>query len=233
MLTLDALTVTYPDFIGRYSLSVPTGALCAVIGPSGGGKTTMLHAIAGFEPVTAGKVRFGGADLTAAPPSRRPVSILFQDHNLFPHLTAARNVALGVKPSLDLDEAEQAFVGEALRHVDLADEAGRLPGELSGGQRQRVALARALVMRRPLLLLDEPFGALDPGLRKAMIALTDRLRRENGLTVLMTIHTPADIATVADQVVFVADGAVQDVGPPLDLLRAGRSAAMDAFLGNR
>jgi thiamine transport system ATP-binding protein len=232
MLKLDNLTVTYPDFVGRYTLAVPAGALCAVIGPSGGGKTTMLHAIAGFEPVTAGRVTLADQDLTALPPGARPVSLLFQDHNLFPHLSAARNVGLGLKPSLKLDAEDAARVRHALASVDLTDAHDRLPGELSGGQRQRVALARALVMRRPLLLLDEPFGALDPGLRRSMIALTDRLRRDNGLTVLMTIHTPADIAATADMVAFVAEGAVRDVGPPQALLTAGRSPAMDAFLGN-
>ncbi len=160
------------------------------------------------------------------------MSILFQDNNLFPHLTAAANVGLGLKPSLRLDAADRERVGEALAAVDLADEAQRLPGELSGGQRQRVALARALAMRRPLLLLDEPFGALDPGLRAAMIALTDRLRRAHGLTVLMTIHTPGDVAHAADLVAFVTEGRVQDAGPPGDLLRAGRSREMDAFLGS-
>ncbi len=232
MLTLDHLTVTYPDFTGRYTLAVPKGAMCAVIGPSGGGKTTMLHAIAGFEPLVAGAVHFNGQDLTQLDPAARPCSLLFQDHNLFPHLTAAQNVALGLRPNLSLSADEHVTVAEALAAVDLGDEATRLPGELSGGQRQRVALARALAMRRPLLLLDEPFGALDPGLRKAMIALTDTLRRAHGLTVLMTIHTPADIALVADMVAFVADGVVQDVGAPADLLHAGRSAAIGSFLGH-
>jgi thiamine transport system ATP-binding protein len=231
MLELDKLTVSYPDFTGRYSLTVPTGRLCAVIGPSGGGKTTMLHAIAGFEPVVSGSLSFAGVSLNGLAPAARPCSLLFQEHNLFPHLSAQDNVALGLKPSLSLNQSDRDTIAAALSAVDLADEARRLPGELSGGQRQRVALARALVMRRPLLLLDEPFGALDPGLRKAMITLTNDLRRTHGLTVLMTIHTPGDIAAVADFVAFVADGMVQDSGPPRDMLRPGRSAALDAFMG--
>ncbi len=231
MLELDALSVRYPEFAGCYTLTVPKGGLCAVIGPSGGGKTTMLHAIAGFEPVVGGALRFDGGSLTGLTPAERPCSLLFQDHNLFPHLTAAQNVGLGLQPGLRLSASEHAAVADALAAVDLDGEAGRLPGELSGGQRQRVALARALVMRRPLLLLDEPFGALDPGLRKTMIALADRLRRQHGLTVLMTIHTPSDIAHAADLVAFVADGAVQDFGPPGALLKAGRSAAIDTFMG--
>ncbi len=231
MLELDALTIRYPDFTGRYTLSVPKGALCAVIGPSGGGKTTMLHAIAGFEPVIGGTTCFDGRNLETLPPALRPCSLLFQDHNLFPHLSASQNVALGLKPDLSLSETEHGMVAEALASVDLEDETRRLPGELSGGQRQRVALARALVMRRPLLLLDEPFGALDPGLRKSMITLTDRLRRQHGLTVLMTIHTPSDITHVADLVAFVAEGVVQSAGPPNEILKAGFSPAIDAFMG--
>jgi thiamine transport system ATP-binding protein len=231
MLVLEDFTVAYPDFTGRYSLSVEQGALCAVIGPSGGGKTTMLHAVAGFEPVTAGRVSFAGVDITAAPPAERPVTLLFQDHNLFGHLSAFDNVALGLSPALRLDEAQRAAVRDALAAVDLAREGARRPGELSGGQRQRVALARALVMRRPLLLLDEPFGALDPGLRKAMIRLTDDLRRAHGLTVLMTIHTPDDIAAAADQVAFIAGGEVRLSGPARAVLTPGADAAVDAFLG--
>ncbi len=231
MLEIDDLTVRYPDFTGRYSLRVEKGALCAVIGPSGGGKTTLLHAIAGFEPVTGGRLAFEGHSLLGLPPAARPVTLLFQDHNLFPHLSAFDNVALGVSPGLMLDQAARGAVSEALAAVDLAEEAPRRPGELSGGQRQRVALARALVMRRPLLLLDEPFAALDPGLRKAMIALTDRLRRAHGLTVLMTLHTPLDVLGVADQVAFVAEGGVRDEGPAETMLRPGRSAELDAFLG--
>lgn len=231
MLELDNLTVRYPDFTGRYTLLVPAGALCAVIGPSGGGKTTMLHAIAGFEPVSAGRVSFDGIDLTGLEPAQRPVTILFQDHNLFPHLSAFDNVALGVDPGLRLSADQRRGVDSALLAVDLAGMASRLPGDLSGGQRQRVALARALVMRRPLLLLDEPFAALDPGLRKDMIGLTDRLRRAHGLTVLMTIHTPADMMRVADIVAFVTDGEVRDQGAPDALLRSGRSLELDSFLG--
>jgi thiamine transport system ATP-binding protein len=231
MLELNALTVHYPDFTGCYSLTVPRGALCAVIGPSGGGKTTMLHAIAGFEPVSGGTLSFAGRNLLPLPPAGRPCSLLFQDNNLFPHLTAEQNVGLGLKPGLSLSASERTAVAQALAAVELSDEAARRPGELSGGQRQRVALARALVMRRPLLLLDEPFGALDPGLRKAMINLTDRLRREHDLTVIMTIHTPADIAGAADLVAFVADGEVQHMAPPAALLRPGHSSALDAFMG--
>lgn len=230
-LVLDQLTVTYPDFTGDYSATIATGAVAAVVGPSGGGKTTLLHAIAGFEPVTAGRVSLNGRDLTGLAPGDRPVAILFQDNNLFAHLSARANVGLGLRPGLRLGPAEWAQVDAALMAVELGAEAERRPAELSGGQRQRVALARALVMARPLLLLDEPFGALDPGLRKGMIRLVERLARQRGLTVLMTIHTPEDIRAIADQVLFVADGRIADQGAPDEVLRPARSPGMAAFLG--
>jgi thiamine transport system ATP-binding protein len=230
-LTVARLTVRYPDFTGVYDLSVPAGAIVAVIGPSGGGKTTLLHAIAGFEPVHGGSLTFDGQNLTPVPPGERPVFLLFQDNNLLPNLTAADNVGLALSPSLRLSRIQRDEVSAALASVDLAGADARFPGELSGGQRQRVALARALVARRPLLLLDEPFGALDPGLRRQMVALTARLARERGLTVLMTIHTPEDARAHADHVAFIADGHVADCGPAEAMLTPGRSAALDAFLG--
>jgi thiamine transport system ATP-binding protein len=225
MLKIEDCRLEYPDFQARYSLSVGDGTLCAVVGPSGGGKTTLLHMIAGFETPISGTLLLDGIDLIPLGPAERPVSLVFQDYNLFPHLTAAQNIGLGIRPSLRLDEGEQERVRETIRAVDLEGLADRLPGEMSGGQRQRVALARALASGRRLLLLDEPFGALDPGLRRSMIRLVDRLRRENRMTVLMTIHTPEDVMEVAEQMAFVAEGEVIASGEPnqvLDPLRDRR-----------
>ncbi len=193
---------------------MPAGALCGLIGPSGGGKTTLLHAIAGFERPTSGTLYFAGRDLLPLEPRERPLSILFQDHNLFPHLTATQNVGLGVDPRLRLSDAQIREVEAALQRVGLAGLGGRRPAELSGGQRQRVAIARALVRKRPLMLLDEPFGGLDPGLRREMIALVDRLRRDEGLTVLVSIHTPEDLAGVAELMAFIDEGRVVAAAPP-------------------
>jgi thiamine transport system ATP-binding protein len=225
------LTLEYPDFRACYTLRVAAGALCGLIGPSGGGKTTLLHAIAGFETVRSGALRFAGRDLLPLEPARRPLSILFQEHNLFPHLTATQNVGLGIDPRLRLDEKGRAAVETALARVDLAGLGARRPAELSGGQRQRVALARALVRQRPLMLLDEPFGGLDPGLRREMIALVDAVRREEGLTVLLSIHTPEDLAGHADLVAFVADGRVLALGSPQEALRPGLDPSVDRYLG--
>jgi thiamine transport system ATP-binding protein len=231
MLEIAGLALRYPDFEARYDLTVPAGALCAVIGPSGGGKTTLLHAIAGFEQPEAGSLRFAGQDLLPLAPAQRPVSILFQDHNLFPHLTAAENVALGLKPSLRLDAGERERVAATLAEVNLAELASRRPAELSGGQRQRVALARALLRGKPLMLLDEPFGALDPGLRREMIARVDALRRSHGLTVLMTLHTPEEAADTADLFAFVANGRVEAAGTWGRLTAKDGPAPVRRFLG--
>lgn len=231
MLAIADLALDYSDFHARYDLIVARGALCAIVGPSGGGKTTLLNAIAGFERPSSGALTFDGRDLIPLSPAERPVAMVFQDHNLFPHLSAFDNAALGLRPSLKLSREDRDAVGAALDQVGLDGFERRLPSEMSGGQKQRVALARALVSGRPLLLLDEPFGGLDPGLRKGMIALVDRLRRAQTLTVLMTIHTPDDAIEIADQMAFVADGQVIATGAPCDVLKRGRDPRIDAFIG--
>jgi thiamine transport system ATP-binding protein len=232
MLALRDVLVSYPGFDCRYTLDVPRGSLCALVGPSGGGKTTLLSAIAGFEPVAAGTMTFDGLDLLPLAPARRPVSMLFQDWNLFPHLDAASNVGLGIRPDLRLTPADRTAVAAVLARVGLAGMDGRRPADLSGGERQRVALARALVMRRPLMLLDEAFAALDPGLRRDMLDLVDALRREHGLTVLMSIHTPDDVAALADSMAFVAEGRIRAVGPPAAILGSDDPVVV-RFLGRK
>jgi thiamine transport system ATP-binding protein len=231
LLEVADLVLNYTDFHARYTLTVPARALCGLIGPSGGGKTTLLHAIAGFEHPSSGSLRFAGQDLLRLRPAERPLSMLFQDHNLFPHLTAFANVAIGVDPSLRLDQQEREAVFEALARVGLTGLDGRRPAELSGGQRQRVSIARALVRKRPLMLLDEPFGGLDPGLRKEMIALVDELRRSEGLTVLVSIHTPEDLGEAADLMAFVAEGRVLAVAKPDEMLAGALNPAVARYLG--
>jgi thiamine transport system ATP-binding protein len=231
LLEIADLRLEFADFHANYSLGVPAGALCGLIGPSGGGKTTLLHAIAGFENPVSGSLRFAGKNLLGLSPAARPLSILFQDHNLFPHLSAEQNVALGIDPTLRLDAVARAAAAEALERVGLQGYDARRPAELSGGQRQRVALARALVRRRPLMLLDEPFGGLDPGLRLEMIELVDALRREQGLTVLLSIHTPEDLAGRADLIAFVAEGRVLAAATAEEVLSPGRHPVIDRYFG--
>jgi thiamine transport system ATP-binding protein len=232
MLLIENCRLTWPDFTADYSLNVPTGHLCAVVGPSGGGKTTLLHMIAGFETPESGTLSFAGRNLLPLEPAERPVAIVFQDHNLFPHLTAMENVALGLRPSLRLTAEEKTLAAEMLDAVGLDGFDKRRPGEMSGGQRQRVALARALVSGRPLILLDEPFSGLDPGLRRAMVQLVDELRRRRPVTIVMTIHTPEDVADLADQMAFVSGGVVAASGTPAEILEGPIVAAVAASLAN-
>lgn len=219
MLTIKDCRLVWPDFTADYSLSVENGALCAIVGPSGGGKTTLLHMIAGFETPDSGELTFDGQDLRPLSPAARPTSIVFQDHNLFPHLTASENVSLGLHASLRLTAEERTLVADTMEAVGLHRLGHRKPGEMSGGQRQRVALARALISRKPLILLDEPFSSLDPSLRRDMILLVDDMRRSRPVTILMTIHTPDEVADLADQMAFVADGRVVASGLPAEIMQ--------------
>ena len=232
MLAIENCRLTWPDFVADYSLSVPSGQLCAIIGPSGGGKTTLLHMIAGFERPESGTLTFNGQNLLPLEPAKRPAAIVFQDHNLFPHLSVTQNVGLGIKPSLRLNDDEKALIEETLDSVGLKGFGTRKPGEMSGGQRQRVALARALISGRPLILLDEPFSSLDPGLRRDMILLVDGMRRRRPVTILMTIHTPEDAADVADQMAFVADGKIVASGPPADILSSALAPRIAAAVSD-
>jgi len=232
MLVIENCRLTWPDFAADYSMTVQTGALCTIVGPSGGGKTTLLHMIAGFETPESGRLTFDGIDLLPLEPAKRPVAIVFQDHNLFPHLTAAQNVALGIRPSLRLSEEEARLTDEMLDAVGLKGFGARRPGEMSGGQRQRVALARALVSGRPMILLDEPFSSLDPGLRRDMVQLVGEFRRRRPVTILMTIHTPEDVADLADLMVFVADGKVVASDVPSAILGGPLAATIAAAVSD-
>ncbi len=206
MLTLEGVEYTRDEFSLQADFAIETGARVAVIGPSGGGKSTLLNLVAGFLTPAKGRVLWDGIDMAAAPPGARPISILFQDNNLFPHLTVAQNVGLGLRPDLRLTQAQKAQVEAVLTRVDLAGYGGRKPAALSGGQMSRVALARMLLRAKPLLLLDEPFAALGPALRDEMLDLVADLVAETGATLLMISHNPEDAKRIAQSVVLVGDG---------------------------
>lgn len=231
MLTLEGLELTQGGFRLRADLSVDKGKRVAIIGPSGGGKSSLLAAIAGFLPPSRGRVFWEGRDITKDAPGARPVSIVFQDNNLFPHLTAAQNVGLGLRPDLRLSQAQNGAVEAALARVGLAGLGARKPGALSGGQIARVALARMLLRARPLVLLDEPFAALGPALKAEMLALVENLVDEAEATLLMVSHEPQDARQIAQQTILVAGGVAH---PPRDTaaLFADPPAALRDYLGN-
>jgi thiamine transport system ATP-binding protein len=230
MLALEGVVVERDGWRFTADLAVEAGAAVAVVGPSGGGKSTLLGVVAGFVPVAAGRVTWEGRDLGPLPPAGRPVTLVFQEHNLFPHLSVGQNVGLGLHPGLRLTRADREAVERALGAVGLAGYGGRRPGELSGGERSRVALARALLRERPLLLLDEPFAALGPALRAEMLDLVARIRAETGATLLMVSHEPKDALRIAPQTILVAEG--RATGPsPTEALFAEPPPALRAYLG--
>jgi thiamine transport system ATP-binding protein len=229
---LDDVGFRYEDMAMRFSLAVPGGAFLAVIGPSGAGKSTLLNLIAGFDRPSSGEVRLFGRPMGETPPAQRPVTMLFQDHNLFAHLDVAANVGLGIDPGLRLSGADRERVRAALDEVGLAGLESRRPAQLSGGERQRVALARCLVRDRPILLLDEPFAALGPRMRRDMLELVERLRRAHGLTVVMVTHSPADARRGAELTAFVLAGAVRRLGPTAELLAARNDPDLADYLGD-
>jgi thiamine transport system ATP-binding protein len=213
MLSLDELRFTQEGFPLSLSGEIETGSRVALLGASGSGKSTLLSLIAGFEWPDRGRIQWAGQDITKAPVAARPVSILFQDGNLFPHLSVFDNVALGLRPDLRLAAEDRDRVTESLAQVGLTDHAGKRPAALSGGQQARVALARMLLRDRPLALLDEPFAALDPGLKTEMLALVQELCAARGLTLLMACHDLRDAERLCDRLWLLEDGAkVLDVG---------------------
>ncbi|MFN3824526.1 MAG: ATP-binding cassette domain-containing protein [Pseudorhodobacter sp.] len=232
MLRLDGLELRQGEFRLTANWQVPAGARIAVIGASGGGKSTLIAAIAGFLAPHSGRILWQGRDIAETDPGKRPVTTLFQDQNLFPHLTIAQNVGLGLSPALRLTPEDHARIDEALARTGLAGMGARKPAQLSGGQQGRAALARALLRDRPLLLLDEPFAALGPALKAEMLGLVDDLTAAAGTTVLMVTHDPADARAFAPLTCLVADGIAHPPHPTSDLLD-NPPPALAAYLGPR
>ena len=206
MLECRDISLIQDTFELRADLQVSAGKHIAIVGPSGAGKSTLLAIIGGFQTPSQGQVLIDGRDQTHDAPQKRPIAHLFQDNNLFPHLTAAQNVALGIKPGLKLSKDEKHAVDAALKTVGLEGLGARRPAALSGGQQSRVALARVMVQKKPLVLLDEPFAALGPSMRQDMIALAKDVGAQNGATMLMVTHDVQDVARFADEVIWVCDG---------------------------
>lgn len=230
MLDLKDLTLRQGDFTLRADLSLAKGARCAVIGPSGAGKSTLLLALAGFIAPVSGSICWESKPLDRQPPKARPFSMLFQDGNLFPHMSVAQNVGLGLRPSLRMSSDDRARIETALEAVGLGGMGARKPAELSGGQQSRAALARVLVQRKPMILLDEPFAALGPALKAEMLDLVAELSAQIGAGVLMVSHDPADAERICDQAILVAESIAHAPVATSDLLR-NPPPALRAYLG--
>lgn len=210
MLSVVDLKVILGDLSLIYNMEVAAGQVAVIRGASGAGKSTLLDLIAGFRTPDDGRIQLDGESLLKHPPDSRPVSSLFQQHNLFNHLSVMRNVALGLHPGLGLSKAQWASVDATLDAVGLTRHKNRLPGGLSGGEQQRVALARCLVRAQPVLLLDEPFSALDPEIRESMqVLLRQHIARQKPHVVLVS-HDAADADTLADQVHVMKNGELHE-----------------------
>ncbi len=237
-LALEAVSKRFGATPALYDIDLAAGEgeFLALLGPSGSGKTTLLRLIAGLESAEAGRVLIGGADMAGVPARARGVGFVFQHYALFRHMTVAENIAFGlrVRPRARRPGRAdiRARVAELLSLVQMPELAGRYPDQLSGGQRQRVALARALAIEPRILLLDEPFGALDPEVRRGLRRWLRELHDRTGLTTVMVTHDRAEALEVADRVAILRAGRVEQVGTPAGLWAAPANAFVYRFIGD-
>ena len=232
-IVVDTVGKRFGDFVALdgVSLEVPDGSLTALLGPSGGGKSTLLRVIAGLEEPDTGRILIAGEDATRQPPQRRNVGFVFQHYAAFKHMTVAKNVAFGLtirkSPKEEIDER----VDELLKLVHLDGFAHRYPSQLSGGQRQRMALARALAVQPRVLLLDEPFGALDATVRKQLRAWLRRLHDEVHVTTIFVTHDQEEAMEVAEQIVVLNHGQIEQAGSPRELYEKPANDFVMGFIG--
>jgi sulfate transport system ATP-binding protein len=223
----------FGDFVALedVNVSLPTGQLTALLGPSGGGKSTLLRIIAGLDSADSGSITIEGAEATKLPPQKRNVGFVFQHYAVFKHMTVAKNVAFGLEIRKRPKDEIAHRVDELLRLVHLQQFANRLPSQLSGGQRQRMALARALAVEPTVLLLDEPFGALDAKVRKELRDWLRRLHDEVHVTTVFVTHDQEEAMEVADEIVVINEGRVEQVGTPDQLYDEPANDFVMGFLG--
>jgi sulfate transport system ATP-binding protein len=232
-ITVRNITKRFGDFVALddVSVDIPAGSLTALLGPSGGGKSTLLRVIAGLEDADSGSVEIAGSDATGVPPQRRNVGFVFQHYAAFKHLNVYRNVAFGLEIRKRPKAEIARRVDELLELVHLEQFARRLPSQLSGGQRQRMALARALAVEPEVLLLDEPFGALDAQVRKELRRWLRRLHDEVHVTTVFVTHDQEEAMEVADSIVVMAGGRVEQAGSPDELYETPANDFVMSFLG--
>ena len=231
---VKGVTKTFGDFVALddVTVSLPTGQLTALLGPSGGGKSTLLRIIAGLEKADSGSVSIEGVDATKMSPQKRNVGFVFQHYAVFKHMTVAKNVAFGLEIRGKSKAEVRSRVDELLKLVHLSQFADRLPSQLSGGQRQRMALARALAVQPKVLLLDEPFGALDAKVRKELREWLRRLHDEVPVTTVFVTHDQEEAMEVADEIVVINDGRIEQVGTPDSLYDEPANDFVMGFLGD-
>jgi thiamine transport system ATP-binding protein len=235
MLEIEKLCYQFPGAESekmQFDLSVSAGEVLSLIGPSGSGKSTLLNLIAGFLEPESGRIRVNGEAIEQLPIAQRSVTIVFQQHNLFPHLDLYTNVALGINPSLKLSAEQDQRIEDALDSLGLSGMEKRKPGELSGGQRQRIALARALVRERKVLLLDEAFAALGPAMREELIELVKALVQRNKMAALLVSHQPRDALIASERTAFVDDGRIIALQPTRQLLEKPDLVEVRNYLGS-
>jgi spermidine/putrescine ABC transporter ATP-binding subunit len=232
-LKLEHLTKTFGTAraVDDISLDLISGEFVTLLGPSGCGKTTTLRMVAGLETPDGGLVRLGGRDVTGLPPFRRNIAMVFQSHALFPHMTVAENVSFGLRMRKVAKNARHQRVREALELVRLADYLDRYPHQLSGGQQQRVALARALVVSPDILLLDEPFGALDRKLREALQEELRQLTRKIGITSLFVTHDQEEALILSDRICVMNAGRIEQIGTPNEIFELPETHFVADFMG--
>ncbi|MEH0671540.1 thiamine ABC transporter ATP-binding protein [Vibrio owensii] len=230
MLVLDDVQYTYQRELFRFDLEIKRGQIVSLMGPSGAGKSTLLALVAGFINPDLGDILVDGTSIVSKEPYQRPFSMLFQEHNLFAHLSVRDNIGLGLHPGLKLTADQKLLVEQAAKQVGVAEYLDRLPEHLSGGQRQRVALARCFVQPHSMWLLDEPFSALDPVLREEMLTLVKQLATDRGITVLMVTHHLSDARAIASHFAFVAGGQVEASGGIDELAVSHSSDVLAAFV---
>ncbi|HEX7299496.1 MAG TPA: TOBE-like domain-containing protein [Solirubrobacteraceae bacterium] len=233
MISIQDVSKRFGDFqaLGDVSLEVPEGSLTALLGPSGSGKSTLLRVIAGLEMPDGGRVIIDGEDATAVPAQRRGIGFVFQHYAAFKHMTVRENVAFGLRIRKRPKAEVTAKVDELLQIVGLQGYHARYPSQLSGGQRQRMALARALAIEPRVLLLDEPFGALDAKVRADLRAWLRRLHDEVHVTTVLVTHDQEEAMEVADRIAVLNEGRIEQIGAPRDLYERPANGFVMSFLG--
>jgi len=232
-LVLEHITKSFggPPAVNDVSLTVAPHEFLTLLGPSGSGKTTILRMVGGFLAPDAGRILIDGTDVGGVPVERRPTAMLFQQLSLWPHLSVARNVSFGLELRHRPKAEIRRRVRELLEVVGLADFGDRLPAQLSGGQQQRVALARALALEPRILLLDEPFSALDTKLRVELRTFVRSLQRELGTTTLLVTHDQEEALDLSDRIVVLREGRIEQIGDPTEIYESPRTSFVAEFLG--